>query len=268
MKRTGILILCLIVLIFPFIFTGCSEDVDYNAIIIAQVKPVESRVTELEKARGSLETRIKAQEDRQFPAAQDLSLYTKRSDVPKSFYDYLDNLTSEQITAIKTKLGITGTTPTNPANPTTIPQATTGQVSYTVLNAQQWYTFNTQGIIAVRITNGKSDSRYVRPQLTMTIYPSSTTPAVLTNATCVVTSNSQGQPAIVYGSAGQGTPITSWSACQQLLFIPTSGGMLAGQYLLGSGQAMDIYMTVTITPAYPGLWTLNVSGTDVSISGI
>lgn len=262
MKRTGLIILCLIVLLFPFMFTGCSEDVDYTAVIAAQVSPIQKRVEELEKNFGDLTKRMAAQEAKAAPAQPDLSPYSKKSEIPQSF---LDNLTQAQIDILKTRLGITGTT-TNPNNPTTNPLPVTGQVSYTVLNAQQWYTFNTQGIIAVQITNGKSDSRYIRPQLTLNTYPAGTT-ANLTNASCVVTSNSQGQPPVVFGSAGSGTPVTAWATCQQVLFIPTSGGMSAGQYLIGSGQSMTIYITITITPAYPGLWTITASGTDTSMTG-
>jgi hypothetical protein len=78
-----------------------------------------------------------------------------------------------------------------------------------------------------------------------------------------VTSNSQGQPVVIFSA----TPVTAWGACQQILFIPVSGGMnSAGQYLLSSGGSMDVYVTVTLTPGYPGLWTITASETDVSMT--
>ena len=273
MKRAVYIVVIIILCTFPLLLSGCTDDVDPNTIFAAGIKPYETRIAALETARGQLESRIKAVEDNRATteyvnnkfsqvSAQNMSNYMQKTDMLTD--SQISALSDSQITMLKTKLGITGGSSTG--GTTTIP--TTGQISCSLINAQQWYTFNTQGIIALKITNGKSDARYIRPQITLNVYPATTTPAVLTSATCVVTSNSQGQPPIVFGSAGSGTPITAWATCQQIIFIPTSGGMnSAGQYLLSSGTSMDIYLTININPSYPGLWTVSISCTDVSMTG-
>jgi hypothetical protein len=255
------LLIIMVLLLVTVPILSCTNVPDTPAVAFATVTQITSLQTAIDKHTAeiaakankgdvdSMIARLNAAEQRMNTlAAPNLTNYYSKAEV--------DTAIANAITAYKATLGTSGTTP----------PSTTGQITYTQLNPQQWYTFNTSGIVAVRITNGKADSRYIRPQLTMNVYPSSTTPAILTSGTCVVTSNSQGQPPIIFGSAGLGTPVTAWATCQQILFIPTSGGMSAGQYLLTPGGTMDIYMTITLAPAYPGLWTLSVSGTDVSMS--
>lgn len=270
MKRAVISIICLLVLIIPFI--GCVDDTATPAKPLATQEFVTAQDNAVkQELRTQMDQRATVAYVDQKVAAlpQSTASYTKAEVDAKVAELQAKNSTLESrlstmqtaIDELKTKVGTTipgTTTPTTPA--------TTGQVSYTLLNPQQWYTFNTSGIVAIRITNGKADNRYVRPQLTMSTYPSGTV-AALTSATATITSNSQGQPAIIFGSAGVGTPITSWGTCTQIIFIPTSGGMSGGQYLIAPGTAMDIYVTITMAPAYPGLWTLSVSGTDLSMTG-
>ena len=182
-------------------------------------------------------------------AAPNLTNYYTKAEV--------DAAVAKAITDYKATIG--GSTGTQtPSNPTGV----TGQVSIAIINAQQWNSFNPSGIVALKIINNKSEARYVRPQVTFNVFPSSSTAAVLVSSTCVVTSNSQGQPPIIFTP----TPVTAWATCSQILFIPTSGGMnSAGQYLVSSGGSMDIYLTITLNPGFAGLWTITASETDVSM---
>ena len=177
--------------------------------------------------------------------------YTKTETYTKT---EIDAAIAKAITDYKATIGAS-----TPSNPTGV----TGQVSIAIINAQQWNTFNPSGIVAFKIINNKNEARYVRPQITFNTFPTSATTAVLTGATCVVTSNSQGQPPIIFTP----TPVTAWATTSQILFIPTSGGMnSAGQYLLSAGGSMDVYLTITLTPGYAGLWTITASETDVSMT--
>lgn len=261
LKKAVYILMLIVICTIPIFSTGCDEEaVDPALLFKTQIEPYDKRIAKLEESRGTLESRVQAVENNRATTEYVNSKFAAVTAPNMSGY-----YTSAQVDAAIAKAinDYKATVTTTTTGTTTAP--VTGQVSYSILNPAQWNTFNTTGIIAMRITNGKSESRYVRPQLTLSTYPSGTV-AVLTSGSATVTSNSQGQPPIIFGSAGVGTPITAWGTCTQIIFIPTSGGMSGGQYLLTSGSSMDIYITITLAPAYPGLWTVNVSGTDISMT--
>lgn len=147
-------------------------------------------------------------------------------------------------------------------NPLSYP---TGQVSYTILNpaSLNMYQFATANTMSLRIFNNKSDSRYVRPQIMVT--PWQNVPTLTTGNTATVLSNSQGQPPVIFGTAGTGMAIPSAAAATQIIYYATSGGVSNGQYLLTPGQQMDILVTIQITGGT--VWNLSFTGTDVSLTG-
>ena len=195
----------------------------------------------------SLPSRISALEAK---AATDLSIYSKKTD---------DEALAARIKVLEDWKTGTGTTVPG----TTITPIPGGQIGYAIVNPQVYYTLSSGNTypIDVKITNNKSDARYVRPQISLTTFQSSNAGTVGT-ATCTITSNSQGQNPVTFTYIA--TPTV---AVNNIVFIANGGGATtAGEYLVGSGVVMDFYTTITIVSTNPVLWTLTVSGSDRSIT--
>lgn len=154
--------------------------------------------------------------------------------------------------------------PTQPNIPTTVP---TGVVSYQITNPQSYYQFpSTGGIFAFKIFNNTSISRYIRPQIslasfgisnagTMSAYSGSANAAP---AICTIQSSSLGQGAVNFQFIA--TPSGNVTS---ILFIANGGGAFGnGEYLLGPGQAMDVYANIALTTGTSALWSVTVSGAD------
>lgn len=144
-----------------------------------------------------------------------------------------------------------GTTPT----PTPTP---TGVVSYSIQNPQQWYQFTgTTNIVVMRIFNNTAQSQKVRPQITLNTHQGQSA-GTLTTVDCIATSNSQGQTNVTFSPNAFPTGnVTS------VVFFANGGGFdTAGNYLLGSGVQMDVYLSITVTSSNAVLWTVNVTGTN------
>jgi hypothetical protein len=263
------MVLAIMILCVPLLSCVKDEEDPAIAAMKAEITTLKNTITTTNNNVASLQTGVTEAKNNATAALNkanqvstpDLSTYSTKVTVPQNL---IDNLTQVQIDTLKVKLGITTSSSSGtqtPSNPTGV----TGQVSIAIINAQQWNTFNPSGIVALKIINNKSEARYVRPQITLNVFPVNSAAAVLglTGNSCVVSSNSQGQPILNFTA----TPVSAWTSASQILFIPVSGGMNnAGQYLLSSGTSMDIYLTITLTGGYAGLWTISVSETDVSMA--
>lgn len=260
--RFATVIVLLIVLLFPILLTGCDEEgPDVGALVTAGIAPIDKRVAALEGLEGDSQKRIKTIEEKYISkdSLPSLTEYSKKSDVPQ---DFLNNLSEAQLTTLKTRLGITGGSNPGP-NPNPNPGSTGGLVSAVIINppatynGQYCYTFNPQAIIGFKITNNMGSSRYVRPTITLTTFPAGSS-ANITNVTCVQSSNSLGQAAPAFNailSPGSGTVFT-------IAFTPYAGGVSLGQYLIGSGGSMEVFLTVTLSPSYAGMWAVKVATED------
>ena len=253
-----LILMVIILMVVPLL--SCTNSDDKPAVALATITQIEALQRYIDTVKGTAKSKAnKTEMDAEIArintaeqkintmAAPNLANYYTRAEV--------DTAVAKAITDYKATI-VGGTI--NPSNPSGV----TGQVSIAIINAQQWTTFNPSGIVAIKIINNKNEARYVRPQLTLTVFPVNTSPANVTTAACIVSSNSQGQPPVIF----TGTLVPASGTVSQILFIPVSGGMSAGQYLLSSGTSMDVYLTITLSAGYAGLWTITASETDVSMT--
>ena len=259
-------IICgLMIIIIPLLSFGCMGTAP-TAPAAAPVQTQASINAALQKADADLTTslnQVKTQLDAK-NAEQDKKIaesggaadsYTK-SEIDSKFNNIISNLTADQITTLKTKLGVTST------GSITDPFVTsTGTISYAVTNTQPYYQFSTSSNypLQIRVMNNKSDARYIRLQMTATTFGNSAAGAFSSPAADIATnSNSLGQTPSFYLINAVGNSV--------LLIASTGGVSGSGEYLLSSGQTMDLYITLTIHCANAVLWNLSVSGSDRPIS--
>lgn len=269
MKNRAVLILCaLVLLIIPL--TSCAVDdtaTQQTNTILTDINGLKTWKSAVDVAAGSnaaqwiTNTGTQVNQSKTDIAAiktwqttTDQKLATISSPTLTNYYTKaeVDAAITAAINAYKATL------PSNqqPQQSTTTP---TGTISYTIQNpaAMGLYQLQTATNISIRIFNNKADARYVRPQITLTSYNGVNSGTV--TATATVISNSMGQAAVVFSA----NPIPV-GATTQVLFIAASGGVLNGQYLLASGNAMDILVTIQSTGTLSSLWNLSVTGSDVS----
>jgi hypothetical protein len=266
MKRAVLMVLAVIILCVPLL--SCVKDEEDPSITAmkAEITTLKNTLTTNNNNLAALQTGVTEAKNNATAALNkanqvgtpDLSAYSTKATVPENF---LNNLTQAQIDALKVKMGIT--TSSSPTQTPTNPTGVIGQITYSVDPVQQFYQFSTGATIKLRINNNKSESRYVRPQITITTYGGTTTGIAPSVKTCAVVSNSQGQSTVNF----EGTAIPNTGAATQIIFTSYSGGISNGQYLLGSGNIMDIYVTITVVSSTSALWTMTFSGSDTSLTG-
>ena len=212
------------------------------------------------KATGYTKTELytKAEIDKKITDSAAVTSGYTNPQIDAKFSTFISNLSDADLAVLKTKLGVT-TTPTNPG--TSGYTTPTGQVSYSIGNPQTYYQFSSTSNypLQIHVFNNKSDARYVRLQLTATTFNNMAAGTFGSPAVTIATnSSSTGQTAATYTVNAVGNTV---------LLIATSGGVNGtGEYLLSSGQQMDLYLTLTINTSNAVLWTLTVSGSDRPIS--
>lgn len=214
--------------------------------------------TELDKEVATLNTKI--------AQGTTSTSYTK-NEVDAKLTNFIANLSEADLTVLKSKLGIT----TNPGTSGYV--APTGVVSYQIVSPQSYYSLGSSSgnpVIQVKIINNTGQSRYVRPQFTLTTFDNSTIAGIgnssddgssaLTGVayTIKTVSNSSGQSATVFMRS---------VASNTILYIANSGGVNGnGEYLVETGGQMTVYVQFLLTPTTAVLWKINVSGSDRPIS--
>jgi hypothetical protein len=249
MKRIVAIILCFVILL-----SGCS--VETPGATVDQVKAAQTTANEAKAAAAAAQATATAVQTSDATKVTQAYVDQKIAVIPASAnYEARITALESKITALETKIAAVP----NNQQPQQNPNTPTGTVSYTVQNpaAMGLYQLNNATNISIRIFNNKADSRYVRPQITLTSYNGQNAGTV--TATATVISNSMGQGAVVFSA--NAIPAGSTT---QVLYIAASGGVSNGQYLVGSGNAMDILVTIQSTGTLSSLWNLSVTGSDVS----
>lgn len=255
MKRMFVIVLC-----FVLLLTGCSYE---SGVTTDSLVPKITQAQTTADSAKSLAEAAKASADGKAPLATVNELTTKvaglsgsnsysRAEVDAKFAAY-----DSQIATMKTEItALKGGSTTGGGTGTVTP---TGQITYTIQNPATMglYQLNTASNISVRIFNNKSEARYIRPQITLTSYNGANSGTV--TATATVISNSMGQNPIVFSANAIPAGATT-----QVLYIAASGGVVNGQYLLASGNQMDILITIQATGTLSSLWNMSVTGSDVS----
>ncbi len=268
MKRAVLIVVCLLLLVIPAM--GCVDDAAAPAKPLATQEFVNTKDTELKALIDQkAPTAYVDQKFSQLPASAG---YTKAEvDAIKATLEARVVTQESKVTTLESKVAALETkvaqwTNPVPGQPTPIPGTPVGQVSYTIQNmpAGGFWQFSTPQNISIRIYNNKPETRYVRPQLTITTYQNQIAGTVTVVVPCTVLSNSQGQAAVTFTP----TPIPAAPNTTQVLFYASAGGVMNGQYLLGPGTAMDILVQIHVTNTPNAvLWTFSVTGSDTNLSG-
>ena len=269
MKRAVLIVVCLLLLVIPAM--GCVDDTAAPAKPLAtqefvntQDNTIKSELKALIDARATM-----AYVDQRFAAVPASAGYTK-AEIDALKVDLQSKITTleSKVTALEAKIAAVPVTPTTPTTPTS-PTTPAGQISYTIQNPQSYYQFPAAGgILAFRIFNNTGTSKYIRPQISVSTFGSvsagALVPATYSGnanappAQCIIQSNSLGQGILTFQYIA--TPASNVTS---ILFISNGGGAFGnGEYLLASGQAMDIYANIAITSATAALWITTVSGAD------
>lgn len=264
---------CLLILILalPLFLTSCVEDTGAADIEVAQntkITALEAWKNTIESVTGGLQnflTNLKVQVDKK-ANQDDLTALKSRVDslnTSSGFNSanyYLKTEIDPKITDLQTQINALKTT--TPGGGTTAPPVT-GVISYTIQSPQQYYQFSSTSSfpIQVKIFNNTGLSKYVRPQFTCTTFGSVVAGQVNFGniSTCQVISNSLGQTPVTFLVSPNALNQTSNS----MIFLANGSGVSAmGEYLLGSGQVMDITVQIVIYSQNAALWTLSAGGSD------
>lgn len=255
------ILLAVVILLVPLLFLGCmfspptttpttpatTPQAEINTKFTQDIATINSNIASINTKNSEQDNKISALENNTSTDA-----YSK-SEIDSKLNNFISNLSADQVTQLKTKLGITSTS-TSTSTPT-------GQIEYSIVNLQTYYQFSTSSNypVQIRIFNNKSDARYVRLQLTSSTFSNASTGGFNSPAVAITTnSNSMGQAPCTYTVNAVGNSV---------LLISSGGGTNSqGEYLLSSGQQMDIWITLTIYPINSVLWNLTVSGSDRPIS--
>jgi len=267
-SKMVILGIAILALVIPSI--GCLSDDITATSLVPRITAVEASATaakvaadaakaEVATVKADVATRATAQSvtdvNNRINNLSGTNSYQKTETYTKG---EIDAAIAKAITDYKATLGTSGTNSTNTNN------TVAGTISYSILNPSAYYQFAGGGnnTIGIKIINNKADARYVRLQLSLTTLSGGNAGAATFKATVV--SNSLGQGAVFSNS--DATSLVIPSAVTTVLYIATTGGSNGnGEYLLSSGTAMDLYITVTQTNGNSVLWNVAASGSDRSI---
>ena len=256
-------------LIIPFLFSGCAEDSTANAMVAA----MQSKIATLEGTANSQKESIVALQNQLANKANAADIVAAKASAADALAKanealakanaaspanvYTKEEVDSKISALKSNQSwITGS-----SGGSNSPVTPTGSMGYVIVNPQPYYQFSSSGNfpIDLKITNNRSDSRYVRPQISITAFSGSAT--VGATATATVISSTQGQTPITFQTTPTGANVTN-----NAVFIAIGGGVNGtGEYLIGSGTAVDVYLNIVVTGGSAVLWNITVTGSDRAI---
>lgn len=268
-KRLFVFLLVAVVLILPI--TGCLASGSANISDKSGTKYDQTQDERITK----VETKIKELPNQSTEvaklAADVAQLKAQPGGInPADITDLKAKVAAQQssIDTLKAQIAALQANPSPNPTPTPTPTPTTGVVSMTTDPAGlNQLLGNSQYCFTMRITNGMSQWRYVKPIMTL----STSTPVVVTDVACSYTAsgfNVTGTHAQAdSGHCLQASPtlprLVTDPAIASIVLIPIRcGSTNLGEFQIASGQVMDVLVCVTVTSASPAIWNISMSISD------
>lgn len=244
--------------------SGTAVDTAQNA----RIDELANKIAQLESKQGAsggvsqatvdaLSTKITALETK--AAALDTANKATQADLNA----VITNLTAEEITALKTKLGMTSSSSSSSSSgSSTSPDIISGQVTYSVNPSTLNPIFTgTSGsspyYYSLRLMNGMSNWQYIKPVLTLSI-SSGYSSTIMEHIEVAMSSSICSISSVTDCDSPSGTscvPETGWNlaispstytATSSIVIIPVSGcGNSSGEFQVGPNSYIDILVTIT-----------------------